>query len=83
MALGPHLNIEGMVLLVVSLDPVHRIGGEPATCGDNQHVNPGRMPQSHLLTEAGDVLDGYGSLEPMFALNDDSLTKSTAKSIER
>jgi len=48
-AFGPRLDGDGLVGLILPLDPVGGVGGESAGGGDDQHINPRRFPQTHLL----------------------------------
>ena len=43
-AFRPHLNAEGIVGLVVSLDNSYSVGGESARCRDNMYVDARGFP---------------------------------------
>lgn len=70
MAFGPKLDADGLIRLVVPLDPIDGVGRDSARRGDDQHIDPRRLPQPHLLAQVGYLAERDPFAQPMFARND-------------
>ena len=81
MALWPHLDPEGAVRLILPLYERHSVRCETTRRSDNVHVNPGWLPQLHLLTQDTNLSWANALGQPVSALNDDALPNRSTERV--
>lgn len=80
-AIGPHADMKRTVRLVMILDQCDRVSREATRRSDDQDINAWRLPKLHLAAYIADVPRADTARQPVFALDDDTMTPHPAQRI--